>query len=98
MNLKRRLKALEKGCGIGKEKPPDLVIHFMSKWEYGEMTREEWEERNKITPEDQIEIDKEIARLRAENPNSLFPPLLVWPPTHTDHPNNWKEVDPDLTR
>ncbi len=79
MNLKRRLEALEKECGIGdKELLPPLIVHFMIGWKYGEMTREEYEELNKITPEEQLEIDKEVARQRAEYPNTPFPPYVVW--------------------
>lgn len=85
MNLKRRIESLEKLCGLSGDMPPALILHFADKDE-------------EITPADQIEIDKEIARKRAENPNSPFPVLVYWPPTHPDHPNNWKEVDPDLTR
>jgi hypothetical protein len=80
MNLKRRLEALEKEYGIRAEELPALLVHFMSGWKYGEMTREEYDERNKITPEDQKLIDKEIARLKAMKRTWTVMPSIYWPP------------------
>ncbi len=64
MNIKKRIEALEKVCGLGGDIPPDLVI-IPAGYE--------------ITPEEEIEIEKERDRLTKES-KSPYPVLVFWPP------------------